>query len=151
MGKQGKKIKCQDLDICAISSSHHSLGKGRITIDSGAAESVLPRSMLKEVQLRESEGSRNGMCFKVANGGKMPNYGEKKVNFQMTANRQPKGIHAMTFQVTDATKPLAAVSKIVKKGNRVIFDPEGSYVQNIKSGQKKDLSEVGGIYQMDVE
>ena len=93
----------------------------------------------------------DGMYFKVANGGKMPNYGEKKVNFHMTADHQPKGIHAMTFQVTDATKPLAAVSKIVKKGNRVVFDPEGSYIQHIKSGQKIDLIEVGGTCQMDVE
>ena len=88
IGKKGKKAKCEDADVCAISSSHNSLGRGRITIDSGAAESVLPRNMLKEVQLRESEGSKT-MHFKVANGGRMPNYGEKKVNFQMTANHQP--------------------------------------------------------------
>ena len=81
----------------------------------------------------------------------MPNYGEKKVEFQVMGNGQRKGIHAITFQVTDATKPLAAVSKIVKKGNRVVFDPKGSYIENIDTGKQIGLVEVGGTYQMDVE
>ena len=80
-----------------------------------------------------------------------PNYGEKKVDFEMMGKGQPSGVHSITFQVIDSTKPLAAVSKIIKKGNRVVFDAEGSFIQNIQSGKKIDLIEVGGTYQMEVE
>ena len=81
----------------------------------------------------------------------MPNYGEKKVEFQMVGDGQPKGVYSITCQVTDATKPLAAVSKMVKKGNRVVFDPQGSYIENIQTGKQISLIEAGGTYQMEVE
>ena len=149
--KGGRAVHDQKVDIMAVSATHRSLERGRITVDSGAAESVMPRELLKEVQLKESEGSKNGVSYRAANGTRMPNYGEKRVEFQLTGNGQPKGIHNITFQVTDATRPLAAVSKIVQKGNRVVFDPRGSYIENIKSGQQIGLIEVGGTYQMDVE
>ena len=111
----------------------------------------MPKDILKEVQLRESGGSKNGIHYKAANGGRMPNYGEKKFEFKMTGDGQPQGIHSITFQVTDATKPLAAVSKMVKKGNRVVFDPQSSYIKNIQTGRQISLIEVGGSYQMEVE
>jgi hypothetical protein len=39
----------------------------------------------------------------------------------------------------------------VKKGNRVIFSPTESYIENITSGKKIELNEVNGTYHMDVE
>ena len=55
------------------------------------------------------------------------------------------------FQVQHTRKPLASVSKIVKKGNRVLFDLEGSYIEHVKSGKKIPLQESGGTYHLDVE
>ena len=84
VGKKGKKIaldkksEYQGKDIMAVNPSCYSLGKGRITFDSGAAESVMPKDILKEVQLRESEGSKNGIHYKAANGGRVSSYGNKK-------------------------------------------------------------------------
>ena len=56
--------------------------QGRITTDSGAAESVIPPGMLQEVLTRPSPGSRAGAHYIAANGGKMPNLGEKHVKFR---------------------------------------------------------------------
>ena len=56
--------------------------KGRITIDSGAAESVIHPTMFEEVPTRPSPGSRSGLCYIAANGSKMPNMGEKHVKFR---------------------------------------------------------------------
>jgi len=123
------------------------IGKGRITIDSGAPESVLPHDMLHEIKLQESEGSRAGVQYIAANGGKMPNLGEKRVHFKTKTGMESN----VVFQVTHARKPLASVSKIVKKGNRVVFSPTGSYIENIDSGKKIELNEVNGTYHMDVE
>lgn len=76
--KAQPRVQCE---VNAIEkAAHKQLGKGKITIDSGAAESVMPAEMLKEVP-QESVGSRNGTVYIAANGGRMPNMGEKKVNF----------------------------------------------------------------------
>ena len=72
----------------------------------------------------------------------MPNLGEKKVFFKTLDG---------VFQVTHARKPLASVSKMVKKGNRVIFAPSGSYIENIATKKRIDMQEVNGTYQIDVE
>ena len=41
-------------------------------------------------------------------------------------------------------KALGSVSQIVNNGNRVIFDPAGSYIQNIATGQKMWMEEKDG-------
>ena len=98
------------------------LEKGKITIDSGAAETVMPATTLQEIKISESSGSRAGLCYVAANGGTMPNLGEKRVKFR-TKNGKESNI---LFQVTHAHKPLASVSKIVQKGNVVVFAPDRS-------------------------
>jgi len=55
---------------------------GRITVDSGAAESVWPEDLMPEVQTKPSVGSQTGVTYIAANGNKMPNLGEKKVHFK---------------------------------------------------------------------
>ena len=103
---------------------------GKITIDSGAAENVLPRDYLPEVPLKPSLGSQRGACFIAANGSKMENLGQKRIDFMAKGGTKSN----ILFQVTDAKKPLASVSKIVAKGNRVVFAPDRSYIENIQSG-----------------
>ena len=60
----------------------------------------------------------------------------------------------MNFSVTDCKKPLAAVSKIVDKGNRVVFDDDGeggSYIENKKTGEQIKLERERGTYVTVVE
>ena len=59
----------------------------------------------------------------------------------------------MLFQVTDVGKPLASVTRILDKGNTVVFSrkPGGSYIMNNHSGQKIQLTEEKGTFVMDVE
>jgi hypothetical protein len=49
--------------------------KSRITIDSGAEESVWPIEQIGDHELVETEASRNGIGFVAANGAKMKNFG----------------------------------------------------------------------------
>lgn len=138
-----------DLPLNAVenqSDDSRVISRGKITIDSGAAESVMPTDMLEGVKLQESEGSRNGISYVAANGGKMPNLGEKKVHFKTRDGMDS----SIVFQVTHARKPLASVSKIVRKGNRVVFSQAGSYIENLRTGQKIELEESGGAYHLDV-
>ena len=77
----------------------------------------------------------------------MENLGQKRVDFE-AANGVKSNI---LFQVTDSRKPLASVSKIVSNGNRVVFAPDRSYIENVSSGRKIDTQLTNGTYAIDVE
>ena len=55
-------------------------------------------------------------------------------------------IKNITAQVCDVNKSLLSVSKAVKAGNKVVFDDEGSYIQNKLTGEMTWLTEEGGMY-----
>ena len=57
---------------------------GEIIVDSGAAECVMPKGMLPDV---ETMTAKTGVRFAAANGAELGNYGRKMVNFL------PKGFH----------------------------------------------------------
>ena len=94
------------------------LGKGKITIDSGAAESVTPKDMLVNEPVIEGQAKKNGVKHVAANGARMENQGEKRVRFKTSGSGM---MNSITLQVTDVGKPLAAVSRILDKGNTVVF------------------------------
>ena len=48
-------------------------------------------------------------------------------------------------QVSEVTKPLAAVSEILKGGNRVILDDEGSYIENKKTKKNIPMKRENGM------
>ena len=111
---------------------------------------MMPRGMLGREPMIEGEAKRLGVKYVAANGAKMDNYGEKKVRFKKEGLN---GINSMLFQVTDVGKPLASVTRILDKGNSVIFSrgPGGSYVINDRTGRKIALAEEKGTFVMEVE
>jgi hypothetical protein len=111
-----------------------SAGKGKITIDSGAADSVMPLTMLPNEEMKEGKAKKAGVKYIAANSGKMDNMGEKRARFKKACGG---GMNSITFQVTDVGKPLAAVSKMLGQGNTVVFtrkDGQKSYVINDATG-----------------
>lgn len=54
----------------------------------------------------------------------------------------------MTAQVCEVNKALLSVSKMVRAGNRVVFEEEGSYVEDRTSGERMYMNEVGGMYML---
>ena len=63
-----------------------------------------------------------------------------------------KGYMEMGFEVCDVRRPLAAVSRMTSKGNRVVFGPkeEDNYIQHVESGKKIMMRKKGGAYVVDV-
>ena len=53
------------------------------------------------------------------------------------------------FQVAAINKPLVSVSKLVESGHRVIFDDEGSFIQNKKSGDIIKMRKERGVFVLD--
>ena len=45
-------------------------------------------------------------------------------------------------------KSLLSVSRMVQAGNRVVFEQNGSYVEDLHSGEKMYMYEKGGMYML---
>lgn len=133
----------REVIINSVESSQQ-LIQGKITIDSGAADSVIPYESLKGVfplLLRQE-----GVKFSAANGSPLQNYGKMDVAFKAKGR---EGINCMSFHATDVKKPLASVRKIVEEGSSVHFIPFGSYIQGV-NGERVNLQVEGGVYVSDI-
>ena len=92
--------------------------KRGITMDSGAGNNVMPRRMvMRKSDIRESEGSRNGVHYVAANNGRIANEGEFDLQFNTIEGNEQR----LTFQIAEVNKALCAVSNLVDHGYRVVF------------------------------
>ena len=115
-----------------------------MAVDSGATETVINEDMLKSIEIKAGDAQKRGVQYEVASGELIPNLGEKK----FMGVSESGDARTITAQVCDVNKALLSVRKIVQAGNRVIFDPQGSYVEDIASGEKLQLREQGGMYML---
>ena len=118
--------------------------EGKIIIDSGAADSVMPKEVLEDALLMPK---KEGLRFVAANGTVINNYGRRNVAFKA---RGQSLVNCMQFHVTDSKKTLASVGKIVEQGNSVHFTPTGCYIEGPK-GERVELSLEGGVYVIDAK
>ena len=115
------------------------------TVDSGAAAHVMPKGWIMWLIAMTSWGSRNGIHYVAANGGRIPNEGQSNVVF-----RSVEGIRGMfTFQLAKVNKPLLSVAMLVKDGKRVVFDEGGSYIYDKRTGDIMRLKQERGVFVLD--
>ena len=95
-----------------------------ITVDSGAAEVVAPTDFADQYPI--SESAAKNTRYRSATGKLVQNKGERRVQL-LTENGD---LSKMTFQLTDVNKPLASAGRITGKGNRIVLDDDGSYIEN---------------------
>ena len=113
-----------------------------MAVDSGATEMVVGESMLPGVETRPGEASRRGVQYEVANGERIDNLGEKRFSCVGEEGYECN----MKAQVCDVNKALLSVRRLTQAGNKVVFDPNGSYIENLETGEKMNLQEKGGMY-----
>ena len=82
------------------------------------------------------------MEYEVANGKTIPNFGER----HFVAFTEDGNANEVIAQVCDVNQVLMSVSKMVKKGNKVVFDDEGSYIEHKPTGTKTWMQNDGGMY-----
>ena len=122
-----------------------------ITVDSGAAESVIPTGCIDGWEVTAPP---HPIFYQSATGETMANEGSQTLPFATNTG----ALRAMTFQNTNVTKPLASVKRITESGHAVIFLPEiidgvqsmGSFIMNLKTGEIDKMREEDGNYVMDV-
>ena len=121
---------------------------GGLTIDSGAAESVMPEGWCDNYNTKVSEQQQAGVYYVTASGEELDNKGEKSVDMTLTDGRQ----FGHTFQVTDVSKPLGSVSRICESGQQVVFNPpghpDGNYIRNLGTGLRSKLDLINGTYKL---
>ena len=118
----------------------------RVTVDSGAAESVIP---VDEVLNYKKHLREKDEWFQTASGEPIKNEGEQRIPVVLPSGQ----MRGMTFQACDVTKPLASVKRMMDAGHAVVFAPEefgGSFVLNLETGDDEILIEEDGNYYMDV-
>ena len=57
----------------------------------------------------------------------------------------------MNFLGTGVKKPLASVGAIVDGGNRVIFDADGSFIENKAAGERIAWKRIHGTFMMEMQ
>ena len=122
-------------------------GSGKITIDSGAGESVCPVDMVPDEPTHKTD--KIGTRYRAAGGQTLINKGEKRIKF-----KAGKKIGSLNFQaIGEVKKPLASAAKIANKGNLIVLDGDGyeSYTLNKATNQKILIYQENNVYVMDVE
>ena len=133
-----------NMQLCPVEHAHRGGEKLSITIDSGAAESIMPRDRCADYPL--SAGMWTGSQYGTADGGTITNLGERLLVMDLKGG----DTRGMQFQVGDkATKALGAVSRIADKGNRVVFEAEYGYIQNLRDGKCTYFDRKDDVYVMD--
>ena len=57
---------------------------------------------------------------------------------------------SIRFNIANVQRPLAAASKVVGKGNRVVMEDGGGYIENVATGERIQLRLDRGVYVFDV-
>ena len=112
------------------------------------SDSVTKSPTLPNTLVLQTEASASGLTYTAAGGQEIPNEGAMQPCYY-TINGE---YCSKAFQVAEINNTLAAVSRIVGGGNRVVFDsPEiGSFIEYKSSGSRIYLRQSNGVYYMDV-
>ena len=112
-------------------------------MDSGAMETVADVGFAEKVKLRRDNGQEK-QHYRTADGTRIPNLGEKRLAWEGEDGTSGK----LTVQITDVRKALCSVGKVANAGNRVVFEPNGGYIENLSTGKRTQLSKEGAAYKL---
>ena len=111
----------------------------KVVVDSGAFDSVAPKEMCPHIRTKDTEASRQGRAYRVANNTRIPICWEKRIPAKTEAGDDT----GMRFTIVDVSKPLGAVREMMKKNKKVVFDDSGSYILDKVSGKRIDIVDDG--------
>ena len=116
-----------------------------VTIDSGACDTVMPAAMCGHISILQTEDSRRGVEYEVANGECIPNLGERHCILMSENSHVAKRI---VFQCADIHKPLLSVSRCADLGYQCILDDYGGMLKDKVTGEEIPLHRRGNLYVM---
>ena len=120
-------------------------------VDSGATVPVMNPATGKAYELMESEASREGVLYELANNDTLPNLGEKRMAV-LTAEGTLRGYGSQCADVGE-NKPLQAVRSLVKSKHAVCFglgDGDEHVIFNKQTGEINMMRDDGINYLQDL-
>ena len=109
----------------------------------------MPINWCAHIDARETEDSKKGQHDTAANGGKIFNEGEKMARMMSKEGM----LMNMRFAACKVERALGSVSAICKQGHTIVFNgpehPDGSYIQNLSTGEKIHLQHKDGVFVLD--
>ena len=96
----------------------------RVQVDSGAIDTVAPRSVGKAFNLRKTIMSKHNVGFVAANGSKISNFGER-----IGCTYDGEAV-SMRMTCADVHNVLGSVHRMNRGGNMVVLDDDESNLQN---------------------
>ena len=128
--------------LCPLKKPFEQLVPVEVLVDSGAAESVIPPTTLPAHPVRQNAASLGGEQYLTADGKEIPNKGEQQVRFRTDEGHRC----ALTFQVTDVTKPLLSATQLADTGHEVIFRKTGGVIRHTRTGREIRFIRKSGLY-----
>ena len=122
-----------------------------LVIVSGASEAVIPLDWFTDHE-PDTNAEKCGKPYTSASNHTIHNMGERTLTLYTV---DYPGRRTMKFQVTDVNKALGSASKIVRSGNKIVFDLDEhgndySYIGNKKSRDRLWLRDKNGVYVLDM-
>ena len=142
----------QESELQAVAPASGEWEPFEVVMDSGANVSVGPRDVGVKAgyEVQEGAASRAGVRYTAANGGELPNLGERF----MAVLTEEGTVRGLEQQVADVTKSLEAIRANVKAGHAVVFDDDGtgrgvgSFMVNKTTGEVNAIHDDGSNYVM---
>ena len=114
-----------------------------LTADTGACDTVMPRSMAAHIPIQPSRQSLKYMMYEVADGNEIPNLGERRcVMWTETASEARK----INLQVADVHKALLSFSRCADMGFESRFGRRAGALIDEESGEVIPLQRKGNLY-----
>jgi hypothetical protein len=116
-------------------------------MDSGAGECVCGPQHFGGVRTRaDANRASAGVEYVCADGGRIPNLGEKAINGLSEEGQKL----AINFQVTSVDRPLIAVSKLTAAGHNVWFGRDHGVITHGVTGKHTTFLKTNGVYVLKV-
>jgi hypothetical protein len=114
-----------------------------LTADTGSCDTVVPRSLCPGIPIQPSLQSVRGMAYEVADGGELPNLGEKRC--VMWTENASEARH-INMQVADVHKALLSLSRCADMGFESRFGRVAGALIDEETGEVVPLQRNGHFY-----
>ena len=117
-------------------------------VDSGACVTAVPTDHLAVRGYRVWSDGQKNRTYTAASGKSIRDEGARVLQ---TRADGPEGPRRLRTRCAKVRRPLLSVKEIVRVGNRVVFDLEGSYTEDKHSGRRQYFRDVPGGWDLTLD
>ena len=132
--------------ICSVNQDREGFENIRIQVDSGAVDTVGPKSVGRAFEIKKTLASKSGRHYVAANGSAIKNYGERLIKGETENGLKV----SMPLQIADVRKVLMSTHRMNETGLKVVLDGHESFFIEKTSGKSTPIRYESGKYFFDI-